>query len=86
MVKDRKTRYTGIYQRVRPSGKVVFVARARLKDVGETSKSFRRLSDAREWYRKLICSAVIPLFSPWGSRFAGDRRFRRRRLVARSNW
>jgi hypothetical protein len=49
VVKDEKTRYPGIYQRTRESGTVVYVARARVKGVGEASKSFRRLTDARKW-------------------------------------
>jgi hypothetical protein len=50
--RDEKTRYPGIYERTHESGKVVYVARARVKGVGEASKSFRRLTDAREWCRK----------------------------------
>jgi integrase len=52
VVRDEKTRYPGIYQRTRESGTVVYVARARVKGVGEVAKSFRRLTDAREWCRK----------------------------------
>lgn len=56
MVKDEKTQYPGIYQRTRESGTVVYVARARVKGVGEASKSFRRLTDARKWCRKQTTS------------------------------
>lgn len=52
MFKDEQTRYPGIYKRIHESGKVVYVARARVKGVGEVSKSFRRLTGAQAWCRK----------------------------------
>ena len=52
MFRDQKTRYPGIYERTHDSGRVVYVARARVKGAGEASKSFRRLTDAREWFAK----------------------------------
>jgi hypothetical protein len=54
--KDEKTRYPGIYERTHESRKVVYVARVRVKGVGEASKSFRRLTDARESHRKQTIS------------------------------
>jgi integrase len=50
MFKDQKTRYPGIYERTHESGKVVYVARARVQGAGEASKSFRHLKAARDWY------------------------------------
>jgi hypothetical protein len=70
MFKDKKTRYPGIYQRIHESGKVVYLARARVKGAGEASKSFQRLTDARVWYDKQIVSmqqrdAVGSVVSIW---------------------
>jgi integrase len=56
MFKDQKTRYPGIYERTHDSGKVVYVARARVKGAGESSKSFRHLQAARDWYGKQTSS------------------------------
>jgi hypothetical protein len=70
MFKDEKTRYPGIYQRTHESGKVVYLARARVKDAGEVSRTFRRLTDAKVWYLKQIVSmqqrdAVGSVVSIW---------------------
>jgi hypothetical protein len=59
-----------LYQRTHESGKVVYLARARVKGVGGASKSFQRLTDARVWYRKQIVSmqqrdAVGSVVSIW---------------------
>jgi hypothetical protein len=70
MFKDKKTRYPGIYRRTHESGKVVYLARARVKGSGEASRTFRRLTDARVWYDKQIVSmqqreAVGSVVSIW---------------------
>jgi hypothetical protein len=70
MFRDEKTRYPGIYQRTHESGKVVYIARARVKGVGEASRTFRRLTDAKVRYVKQIVSmqqrdAVGSVVSIW---------------------
>jgi integrase len=48
----KKTRYPGIYERTQKTSQVVYLARVRVKGAGTESKSFGRLTDAREWHRK----------------------------------
>jgi integrase len=47
-----KTRYPGIYERTQKTSRVSYLARVRVKGAGTESKSFARLTDAREWHRK----------------------------------
>jgi hypothetical protein len=47
----KKTRYPGIYERTQRTSQVVYLARVRVKGAGTESKSFGRLTDARDWHR-----------------------------------
>jgi len=49
-----RTQYQGIYRRTQRTSHVSYLARARVKGRGTESKSFSRLTDAREWHHKRI--------------------------------
>jgi integrase len=48
----KKTRYPGIYERTQKTSRVSYLARVRVKGAGTESKSFSRLTAARDWHRK----------------------------------
>jgi integrase len=54
---ERKTRYPGIYERVNGDGSKTFRVKVRVKGAPPETKSFDRLTDAREWQARTAAFA-----------------------------
>jgi hypothetical protein len=56
----KKTRYPGIYERTQETGRVPYLARARVKGGGTESKSFSRFTDQLAWQEAHIAAEWCP--------------------------